>query len=455
MTAALVVSSDSRERSTYSDWLRGEGYRVVEADSAAHAIARCAGMPVSLAVADLASPSVDGPELIHGLRAVNSDAKLVMLSGRDAIQAIVEVLKAGASDLLVKPIERSVLLATIRRLDTMHELREENARLRDELQKRFDFSQIVARSPGVLRALALADKVARRDTSVLITGESGTGKELLARAIHVNSARRHRRLVAINCAAIPEPLLESELFGYRRGAFTGATTDKAGLLVLADGGTILLDEIAELPLALQAKLLRFLQEGTCIPLGSVDVVQANVRVIAATNADLEALVERGAFRRDLYYRLSAFPIHVPPLRERREDIVPLAYQFLRALEQQVGKRVPGLSREAIAYLTSRPWRGNVRELQNAVERAVIVSEGNLLTSADFRSLERAAGPPGIEQNQAVWRLPENGIDLRELNRALITEAVARHRGNVSAAARLLGLSRPALRYRLNKYRVQA
>ena len=259
-------------------------------------------------------------------------------------------------------------------------------------------------------------------------------------------------MVSINCAAIPETLLESELFGYRRGAFTGANADKPGLLATADGGTLFLDEIAELPLSTQAKLLRVLQEGAYFPLGSLWPSTADVRVIAATNAPLLARVEMGTFRRDLYYRLSVFPLHIPPLHERPEDIVPLAHHFLRQIGNEMGKKVPGLSREVVRYITTRSWRGNVRELQNAIERAVIVSEGNLLTSSDFRLLDPptvSAGNPRVDNTE----LPQDGVDLPELNRKLIVEAMERTRYNLSAAARLLGLSRPTLRYRMRKYKI--
>jgi transcriptional regulator with PAS, ATPase and Fis domain len=254
-------------------------------------------------------------------------------------------------------------------------------------------------------------------------------------------------MLSINCAAIPETLLESELFGYRRGAFTGAHLDKAGLLAAADGGTLFLDELAELSLATQAKLLRFLQEGTYFPVGSSAPMSADVRVIAATNADLGEAVRSGAFRNDLFYRLSVFPLHIPPLRERREDVLPLARNFLQRVSDRAGRRPPQISREVIRFLLSRAWPGNVRELENTVERAVILCDGSTLTSRDFRVLD--AGHAAHASN--VGDLPEHGVDLPELNRRLVAAALERTQYNVSAAARLLGLSRPALRYRMEKY----
>jgi DNA-binding NtrC family response regulator len=425
---------------------------VVEADSSAAAIAQHHRRSFPLTLAELASPAIDGLELVRAVRAINPRAELLMLSNGDSVHNAVAALKAGAVDLLLKPIDRDMLISSIRQIGGLHEVLQENRRLRDELHRRYDFSTIVAHSPQMLHVLSLAGRVAPRDTSVLLLGESGTGKELLARAIHCNSARAHQPLVSINCAAIPEPLIESELFGYKRGAFTGAHGDKPGLLTMAGGGTVFLDEIAELPSATQAKLLRFLQDGTYFPLGALQPLTADVRVIAATNAPLRLRVESGSFRRDLYYRLSVFPLHIPPLRERLHDIVPLAHHFLREFGKQVGKRVPGLSREAIGYLTSRRWGGNVRELQNAIERAVIVSAGNLLTSADFRTLDPEG--EGVEDGgRSPWQLPPDGLNLAELNRTLIIAALERSQYNVSAAARLLGLSRPAMRYRMKKHKL--
>jgi two-component system NtrC family response regulator len=307
---------------------------------------------------------------------------------------------------------------------------------------------------------------------VLVTGESGTGKELVARAIHRNSQRAHRPMVCVNCAAIPENLLESELFGYCKGAFTGADADKPGLLSTADGGTLFLDEVADLPLATQAKLLRFIQEGTFSPLGGLYPQKADVRLISATNAALAERVDAGTFRRDLYYRLSVFPVHIPPLRERPEDIVLLAQHFLQVQAKETGAKTPGLSREVVHYLTAKSWRGNVRELQSSIERAMIMSEGSLLTSADFRKLDQWSDPavalasinfatldqlatPAQTPAPDCIQLPAGGINLPELNRKLIVQALERTRYRVSAAARILGLSRAALRYRMKKWRIDA
>ena len=448
--ATLVVCSDTSCRSTYSGWLRAAGYPVAEATSAAEAVAQHRSRLFPLTVAEQAPPSVDGVSLIEAVRAINPLAEILLLSRDDSVRAAVAAMKAGASDLLLTPIRRGALVDCVRKMLGTQDVLEENRRLRDELYRRYDFSHIVAQSPQMLQVLDLAGRVARRDNLVLITGESGTGKELLARAIHANSQRSRRPLVSVNCAAIPESLIESELFGYRRGAFTGAHADKSGLIEAAEGGTLFLDEVAELSSVTQAKLLRFLDEGTYFAVGSSSPCTADVRIIAATNRSLFQNVQLGSFREDLYYRLSAFPLHLPPLRQRPEDIVLLAHHFLRQFGSEVGRPLPGLSRELIRYLTTCRWRGNARELRNAIERAVIVSEGNLLTSADFREINA-----NTETAHAgtLRQLPDQGINLPELNRELVAQALERTGHNVSAASRLLGLNRPTLRYRMKKYKL--
>jgi len=448
--ATLIFCPSESERAQYTGWLRASGFPVVEAASPADAIAYHRRESIPLTVAELLSTSFNGLELMRSVRDLRPQAEFVMLSNGESVKAAVAAMKAGVSDLLVKPVSRDVLIDVVRNVRGLVEVYAESQHFGEELRRRCDFSEIIAHSPKMLKVLAIVARVAPRDTAVLITGESGTGKELIARAIHRNSGRGGQPLVCVNCAAIPEALLESELFGYRKGAFTGADVDKPGLLTTADGGTLFLDEVAELPLATQAKLLRFIQEATFSPLGSLFPQRADVRLISATNASLAERVEAGHFRRDLYYRLSVFPIELPPLRERLEDIVPLAQHFLRLMQNGSGTRAPGLSREVVHYLTAKSWRGNVRELQSHIERAVIMSEGSLLTSADFRILDRTAGrTPLVRRN---WmELPEEGIDLSALNRNLIGAALTRSQYNVSAAARLLGLTRAALRYRMKKF----
>jgi DNA-binding NtrC family response regulator len=315
--------------------------------------------------------------------------------------------------------------------------------------EKYDFSQLIAHSPQMQQVLALAAEAAKRDVTVLITGESGVGKEVLARAIHYNSARRSGPFFALNCAAITETLMESELFGHERGSFTGADRRKAGLLEQAAHGTLLLDEIADMPITAQAKLLRVIETREMIPVGGTRAVRVNARLVAATNADLRQRVHAKQFREDLFFRLNVFAIQVPPLRTRREDILPLATQILARLARETGKDLPGLSQDAVDYLLQASWDGNVRELANAIERAVIVSRGNLITAADFPR-DNAARPIGASERDALV-LPPEGLRIDEVERTLLLRALERSGRNLSRAARLLGMGRGALRYRLDKY----
>jgi DNA-binding NtrC family response regulator len=452
----LLVTPNERERQTCRGWLREEGIDVIEASSGSEALDCHHRTSIPLTISDMRLPEFDGIELLHRIHRLNQDAEVALLADSLPVEYTVRAMKAGALDFLPKPIDRprllNVALSAVRQRASAASLAERHHRL----YQTYQLDGVVAHSDAMLRVVELAGQVAPLNCTVLITGPSGAGKEVVARTIHRNSPRAAKPFVSINCAAIPDTLLESELFGYQRGAFTGANQNKIGLLESGRGGTVLLDEIAEIDPSVQAKLLHFLQHRTFCPVGSVRPKEADVRVIAATNASLEDRVKQGSFREDLYYRLCVFPLHIPPLGQRTDDIVPLAMHFLKRLEGQVGKAVPGLSREAVRYLTSRPWRGNVRELENAVERAVIVSSGSLLTSNDFRALETtgALAAPS-ETTGGVWTLPEDGIDVEALVRSLTIQAIERTGFRVSAAARLLGISRATLRYRIKKYGLQA
>ncbi len=449
--SALVVTPDRTHRETCSAWLREAGLSVYQARSGREALNIHQRRTVAFTLSDIELSGIDGVELLCRIHTIHADAVVVLCADRNPTDMAVTAIKAGASDFFVKPVDRTRLISAARAAAGQSQGVTDLARRRRELFARHDFEGIVCRSPEMFRVLELVSRVAPLDCTVLISGQSGTGKELVARAIHRNSGRRRAPFVSINCAAIPEGLIESELFGYRRGAFTDATSDKEGLLQAASGGTIFLDEIGEVPAGMQAKLLRFLQHREFYPIGATHPVRADVRIVAATNADLERLVDAGKFREDLYYRLRVFPIHLAPLSERPDDIVPLARYFLKRLEGQVGKPVPGLSQEAARYLRQRFWRGNVRELQNAVEYAVIMSDGNLLTSRDFQVTDPQRGGVERAHDPCTWRLPDEGIDLDSLVRSLTVQALERTDFCVSKAARLLGLSRPTLRYRMKKY----
>ena len=369
-------------------------------------------------------------------------------SDRERVELVLSSLAAQAA----VAIERSRAFDEIKQqkarlqetLDRLQKSEQTVDTLHAEVRGQCSFDKIVGRSPAMVKVLEVACDVAKTEATVLLLGASGTGKELMARAIHFNSPRSRGPFVALNCAASPEHLLESELFGHEKGAFTGAEAAKPGKFELAKGGTIFLDEIGDMDTALQAKLLRVLQEREFERVGGTKPIKADVRVVCATNRDLEEAVAEGKFREDLYYRVNVFPIRLATLRERKEDILPLAEHFLKRFSNETGKRVPGISKEARDFLLQQTWRGNVRELQNAIERAVILSHGELIQS-NHLGLAPAGAPPG---GSVPLELPPDGVSLEELERDLLAQALQRTNGNKAAAARLLGLSRSALRYRL-------
>jgi len=441
----LVVDDNSDNRRLLEYMLRRGGYLSRLAASPQEALSSYdVTMPV--AILDLTMPGMDGIELFRRLRQVNPALQAIVVTAYGSVERAVEAMKAGAMDFLSKPVTSEVLLALVEKALTMSSLVAENQRLREAVEGKYDFSNLVARSAAMQRVLPLIQEAARCDVIVLITGESGAGKEVLARSIHYNSARSNLPFFAINCAAIPEQLVESELFGYEKGAFSGAQQRKAGLLEQAAEGTLLLDEIGDLPLPAQAKLLRLIETKEMIPVGATQAVKVRARIMTATNADLRERVRARQFREDLFFRLNVFPIHIPPLRERREDILPLASRILSRLAQETGKELPGFSQDAVDYMLRVRWEGNVRELANAIERAVIISRGNLIAAEDF-PLE----PATLER---VSQVAVQGLDLSSTERALLLQALDRSGNNLSRAARLLGIGRGALRYRLEKHGIE-
>jgi DNA-binding NtrC family response regulator len=446
----LVVEDEEKLRRVLQLQLESAGFEVDQAGGAEAGL-RLADR-ADLILTDLRLPGMDGLELLAQLRRQNMQAPVILMTAFGTVEAAVEAMKAGAVDFLMKPFSLDHLMAVVHKALEMRALRDENRQLREELGRRYTFENIVGRSAPMQEIFATILRVAPTRATVLLCGESGVGKDLIARAIHHHSPRRDRPFVKINCTAIPENLMESELFGYEKGAFTGAASAKPGKFEQADTGTVFLDEIGDVAPSIQVKLLRVLQERELERLGSNKTRHVDVRVIAATNADLRAALEQGTFREDLYYRLNVVPLNIPPLRERLEDVPALARHFVAKLAADTGSRVESISDAAIEKLLAYPWPGNVRELENVIERSLVLCAGTRLEPADIRldMSPRARSAPGA----ANHFLPE-GLTLDEYERRIIREALTRAGGNKSQAARLLGLTRNALRYRLTQMGIES
>jgi len=449
----LIVDDNDDDRMLLARPLRKAGYHVELSPTGAAALELYAEQRFDLCIVDQAMPEMDGLSLLAALRECDPTAQIIIFTGYGSIDRAVEAMRRGAVDFLTKPVEPEVLLTRIDKALAMDAVLAENRSLRAEVTKKFDFPNLVAEAPETRNVLALAAQAADHDVTVLITGESGVGKEVVARAIHYNSTRRSGSFFAFNCAAISESLVESELFGHERGAFTGADRRKEGLIEQAAKGTLLLDEIGELPLAAQAKLLRVIDTREMIRVGGTRAVRVPARLIAATNRNLPQEVGKGHFREDLYFRLNVFAIHIPPLRERRADIMPLAEHFLKRLGQETGKEVKGFSDDAVRHLGAAAWPGNVRELANTVERAVIVNRSGLITAKDFPPPPDFAPNPVLPATQSGQ--PANVDDVQRaagaMERDLLLNTLERAGNNISEAARILGMGRGALRHRMAKY----
>jgi DNA-binding NtrC family response regulator len=403
--------------------------------------------PHDLVLLDMKLPDMDGMQLLEVIRREMPRVHVVVMTGYSSVAHAVKAMKLGAFDYLSKPFSEEELWMTVEKAVQAKRLADENLALRQQLYARFDFSSIVGQDPKMLRVFEEVRRVAPTDTTVLLEGESGTGKELLAKAIHAHSRRADRQFVVVDCSTFSPSLLESELFGHVKGAFTGATHDKAGIFEAAGGGTLFLDEVANLSLEVQGKLLRVMETQEYRPVGASQPRRTDIRIIAATNRDLKALTESGGFRSDLYYRLNVLPIHIPPLRERRQDIPKLAYHFLRVFCREMGRRIQGFSDEALDLLTEHDWPGNVRELKNVVERLVILTDDTVLDSNHLmESLNDKCTP-------APSRVPETLTELRRsqkrvtaehcsrLEKAFLCRALSRAGGNISAAAKSVGMQR--------------
>jgi DNA-binding NtrC family response regulator len=451
----LIVDDEPGIRFALAELLAAEGHQVIEAEHAPRALALLDEMSVDLVITDLRMPKVSGLELLQEIRRTHSNALVALITAHGDERTAVQALKLGAYDYIPKPFDNDEVRALVERAREVLSLRDENARLREELAT--ELHGIIGRSPAIRELFRLIRRAGRSDATVLVIGESGTGKELVARALHDESTRRTKPFVAVNCSALPSELVESELFGHRRGAFTGAVRDHHGLFEAANGGTLFLDEIGDLALAAQAKVLRALEAREVLPVGATRPTSVDVRVIAATNRPLESMVSDGTFRADLLYRLQVIGITLPPLRERREDIAALALHFLEVSAKEHGRLVRALTDGARRALLTHDWPGNVRELRNAIERAVVLAEGEAIAADDLPA-QIAATASSLTPSDAV------SADLsftearrraaHAFDRAFLGAALERHRGNISQTARAIGMHRQTLQKLLTRLGVR-
>jgi DNA-binding NtrC family response regulator len=452
MTAGqiLVVDDEKSQRDILTVILEGEGYTVESSSSVSHALAFYRTHPVDVVLTDLSMPERDGLALLDDLMKLDPEALVVLITAHGTVGSAVEAMKKGAFDYLEKPLDREELLITVGRVFEKLRLVKENRQLRQQLHDKFKIDHLLGHHALMKEVFRVVRKVAPSQTTVLITGESGTGKELVARALHAESNRKERPFRALNCAAIPETLIESELFGYEKGAFTGAQGRHIGLFEAVDQGTLFLDEIGDLSLPLQAKLLRVLQEKEIRRIGGRDDIKVDVRVIAATNRKLAIAIKQGTFREDLFYRLNVVSILLPPLRDRATDIPELIEHFLKKYGPATGKAVKGATPSALRVLMEHPWPGNVRELESVVERAVLLCEGDRIDVEDLPS-ELRSRPTLLDRTD--FELPNEGFSLEEFERQLLEKAMARSNGVIAKAAKMLGLSYKTMQYRLEKFQV--
>ena len=445
MPSILIVEDEAKMRRLLELNLGEDGLTTFSAGDAETGLKLLRENSIDLVLTDLKLPGINGLEFLQSIKHQNAALPVVVMTAFGSVETAVEAMKAGASDYVLKPFSLTEMRMVIHKELDVRTLREENRSLREALGKRYAHPNVVARSPKMQEVLAIVERVAPTNSTVLLGGESGVGKDLIARAIHEKSRRASGPFIKINSTAIPENLLESELFGFEKGAFTGAVASKPGKFELADKGTLFLDEIGDVPPATQVKLLRVLQEREFERLGGTRTVKVDVRLIAATNRDLREALEQGTFREDLYYRLNVVPIDIAPLRERKEDIPDLVNLFISHFDDESRKTVEGITPEAMQILVNYHWPGNVRELQNIIERACALAKGDVLEATDIhidqRPAKSANGQPGF--------LPD-GMTLEQWEDEMVQEALRRANGNKSQAARLLGLSRNALRYRLSK-----
>jgi len=446
----LIVDDEQGQREILSGYLKKKGYTVYTASSGTEGIQSVKNYPIDIIISDFKMPDKTGIEVLEAVKSINPEISFVMVTAFGTIENAVKAMRLGAYDYLAKPIDLDELDILLERIIEHKNLKSENQYLKQQLEERFKISSIISQSPRMEEAVNLAARVAESKATVLITGENGTGKEVLAKAIHFISPRKNNPFIAVNIPALSENLMESEIFGHERGAFTGADKMKKGRFELADKGTIFLDEIGDVPLPMQVKLLRVLQEQQIERVGGTETIPIDVRIIAATNQNLEKKIKEGTFREDLFYRLNIVAIKIPPLRERKEDILPLIEFFLLKYANENKKETFTISKEAVDQLMKYSYPGNVRELENSIERAVVLARGNTLTQNDL--------PMSIKGfiREEVSELTEGNLveKVEALERKLILNALTKSNGNQTQAGKLLGLTERNLRYKLQKYGIR-
>jgi DNA-binding NtrC family response regulator len=448
----VLIVEDDREMCRFlAELLTEEGYQVEIAHDGPAALDRYKRNNFDLTITDLMMPRMKGTELVSHLRETDPHATILLITAFGTIESAVEAMRAGAFHYLTKPFRTDEILINVRRALEQRRLKKEVERLRNEVQGRYHFENIIGKSATMQKVYELVAHICDLSANVLITGESGTGKEMIARAIHFNSARANGPFVPLNCAAVPETLLESELFGYLRGAFTDARKDRPGLFQEANGGILFLDEISEIPLNLQAKLLRVLEDKEVRPLGANQAERVDTRVVSACNGDLESLVEQGKFRQDLYYRLNVVRIDLPPLRERPEDIPSLVEHFMQKFASQTKRKLDGIEQDALAALMNHRWPGNVRELEHTIERAVLLGTESKIGLKDLSS--RLAAPP--DGRSPVAEAASKAYTLKDLEREYIMRVMENTGGNKTETAKILGVDRTTLYRKLEEYKVKS
>jgi len=445
----LVVDDEKIIRETLTQVLREEGFFAIAAENGLAALEKLQYEDFDLVITDLKMPEMDGLQLLEKIKLSYAQTSVMIITAYGSLESAVEALRLGAYDYIVKPLDFDDVLLRVKRLMHHRELMEENKILRQEIAEKYGFSNIIGQSPAMKHVFRMIEKVSQSKGNVLITGKSGTGKELVARAIHFNSPRKNKPFVAINCGAIVDTLMESELFGYKKGAFTGATEDKDGYFKAADGGTLFLDEVGEIPLHLQVKLLRAIETGEVTPVGGTKSIKVDVRIIAATNRDLTKEIEAGNFREDLYYRLNVVEIRLPSLAERKEDIPLLVNHFIEKYSKELNRQIKGVDNETMRILMNYEWKGGIRELENVIERAIILTEGEFITRKDL--------PPNLVDREIYFDdMPTTlKLALARFEKEHILKILRQAEWNKEKAAQLLGIGLSSLYRKMDEYDIKA